>query len=88
MSFQSICDALGVSPDGDLEAAFRQLFYCHPRTSCEPIQLTNLLLPLVVDLLRTHFGQSDMVTINLYLFSEVSFSLSCYHNFNMLFIVL
>ena len=71
MTYELVCEALGVTPDGDLEAAFRQLFYLHPESGCESIQLVNLLLPLVMDLLRTHFNDIDTVNINLFFYSKV-----------------
>ena len=71
MSYELICRALGVAPGDDLKVAFKQLFYLHPRSGCESIQLVNLLMPLVMDLLRTHFTTTDMVSINLYFFSTV-----------------
>ena len=55
---------------GDLATAFKQLFYLHPDSGCESIQLVNMLLPLIMDLLRTHIeikSISSQVSSGLYI---------------------
>ena len=50
---------------------FMSLLSLFPDSSCESVQLVNLLLPLVLDLLRPFYDDNTMVQINLYLYAQV-----------------
>ena len=72
MDLDRLCDLLGDVDMYHLKEGFSQLLGLFPDSSCEAIQLVNLVLPLVLDLLRPFYSEAVMVQINHYFFVKVS----------------
>lgn len=73
MDLNRLCELLDiqdVGPDG-LESGFSSLLEMFPDSSCESLQLVNLLLPLVLEILKPFYSEDAMVQINMYFYIEV-----------------
>ena len=72
MDLGRLCSLLGVSDPDQLAAGFSSLLGLFPNSSCESIQLVNVLIPLTLDSIRPFFKENAMVQVNCYFYSEVS----------------
>ena len=71
MDLNRLCTLLGDVDMYHLKEGFTQLLSLYPDSSCEAIQLVNLVLPLVLDLLRNFYAEDVMVQVNHYFFVKV-----------------
>lgn len=73
MDLVRLCTLLdGVEPE-HLAVGFSSLLDLFPDSSCETVQLVNVLLPLMLDTIRPFFLENAMVQVNCYFYSEVRF---------------
>ena len=81
MDFDRLCALLGDVDIHHLKEGFSSLLGLFPDSSCETIQLVNILIPLVLDVLRTFYNDRTLVQMNLYLYAQVrEFVLFLYHS--------
>ena len=59
------------SQPAHLKAGFSSLLGLFPDSSCETMQMANLLLPLVLELLKPFYSEDAMVQINCYYYVQV-----------------
>ena len=71
MDFDRLCALLGDVDIHHLREGFSSLLGLFPNSSCETIQLVNVLIPLVLDVLHTFYNDHTMVQMNLYLYAQV-----------------
>ena len=71
MDFDRLSELLGGVDIHHLKEGFAGLLSLFPDSSCESVQLVNLLLPLVMDVLRQFYNDHTLVQMNLYLFAQV-----------------
>ena len=71
MDIERLCSLLGDVDVNHLDAGFGQLLSLFPETSCEAIQLINVMLPLTMDLMRPFYAENVLTQINLYLYTKV-----------------
>ena len=72
MDLDRLCTLLGDVDMYHLKEGFSQLLALFPNSSCESIQLVNLVLPLTLDLLRSFYTEEVMVQVNHYFYVKVS----------------
>ena len=72
MDLDRLCALLGDVDMYHLKEGFSQLLGLFPESSCESIQLVNLVLPLILDLLRPFYREDVMVQVNHYFYVKVS----------------
>ena len=73
MDLERLCALLGGVSSDHLAAGFASLLQLFPESSCESIQLVNVLIPLVLDSIKPFFKENAMVQVNCYFYTEVSF---------------
>lgn len=78
MDFDRLCELLGGVDIRHLKEGFAGLLNLFPESSCEPVQLVNLLIPLVMEVLRQFYNDHTLVQMNLYLYVQVC---SCFYVF-------
>ena len=71
MDLEQLCQLLEVTNPTHLGTGFASLLDLFPESSCESVQLVNVLLPLVLELLKPFYSEDVMVQANLYLYVEV-----------------
>ena len=71
MDYDRLCELLDGVDIHHLKEGFAGLLGLFPDSSCESVQLVNLLLPLVMDVLRQFYDDHTLVQMNLYLFAQV-----------------
>ena len=80
MDLDKLCALLGDVDMYHLKEGFGQLFMLFPDSSCEAIQLVNLVLPLLLDLIRPFYKDDVMVQVNHYFFVKVSWFCCSFFN--------
>ena len=71
MDFDRLCALLGDVDIHHLREGFSGVLSLFPESSCETIQLVNVLIPLVLDVLRPFYNDYTLVQMNLYLYAQV-----------------
>ena len=71
MDIDRLCHLLGDVDLPHVREGFAELLNLFPESSCESVQLVNLLLPLVLDLLRPFYAEDVMTQVNLYFYCQV-----------------
>ena len=73
MDLEYLAEILSCGSPAQLRVGFSSLLSLFPDSSCESMQLANLLLPLVLETLKPFYSEDTMVQINCYFFVQVSF---------------
>ena len=71
MDLDRLCTLLGGVDMYHLKEGFAHLLILFPESSCEAIQLVNLVLPLILDLMRSFYSENVMVQVNHYFYVKV-----------------
>ena len=72
MDLVNLCAQLGDFHPDHLHVGFASLLDLYPESSCESIQLVNVLIPLALDAIRPFFTEQAMIQVNCYFYAEVS----------------
>ena len=75
MDLEHLCSLLGDVDQEHLAAGFASLLELYPNSSCESMQLVNVLLPLLLDAIRPFFREEAMVQVNCYFYVQVILSI-------------
>ena len=73
MDLNHLAEVLSCGSPDQLKIGFSSLLSLFPETSCESMQLANLLLPLVLEILKPFYSEDAMVQINCYFYVQVTF---------------
>ena len=74
MDLDRLSDILSCGSPAHLKIGFSSLLGLFPDSSCESLQMANLLLPLVLEVLKPFYTEDVMVQINCYFFVQVVFT--------------
>ena len=73
MDLDRLCALLGDVERDQLSSGFASLLDLFPNSSCESIQMLNVLLPLFLDAIRPFFREDAMIQVNCYFYVEVRY---------------
>ena len=72
MDLNHLAEVLSCGSPDQLKIGFSSLLSLFPESSCESMQLANLLLPLVLELMKPFYSEDAMVQINCYFYVQVA----------------
>ena len=85
MDLEQLSVLLGGVGQDHLASGFASLLELFPASSCESMQMVNVLLPLLLDSIRPFFHEEAMVQVNCYFYVKVHYIYLIYHNQNRSF---
>ena len=85
MDLEHLCTLLGDVPVDQLHAGFSSLLSLFPDSSCESLQMVNVLVPLLLDAIRPFFSEAAMIQVNCYFYVEVSLEFGFMLDFTYIF---
>ena len=80
MDLEQLSDLLGGVGQDHLASGFASLLELFPTSSCESMQMVNVLLPLLLDSIRPFFYEEAMVQVNCYFYVKVHYIHLIYHD--------
>ena len=75
MDLNRLSEILSCGDPARLKFGFSSLLGLFPESSCESMQMANLLLPLVLEVLKPFYSEDVMVQVNCYFFVQVFYYL-------------